>query len=58
MALTMTLKEDLARVPVAATPERRAETAAMLRFAGGLQDRKSTRLNSSHSGESRMPSSA
>ena len=24
----------------------------------GLQDRKSTRLNSSHSGESRMPSSA
>ena len=36
MALTMTLKEELARVPVAATPERRAETAAMLRFAGGL----------------------
>ena len=26
----------MARVPVAATPERRAETAAMLRFAGGL----------------------
>ena len=26
--------------------------------AAGLQDRKSTRLNSSHSGESRMPSSA
>ena len=26
--------------------------------AWGLQDRKSTRLNSSHSGESRMPSSA
>ena len=25
---------------------------------GGLLDRKSTRLNSSHSGESRMPSSA
>ena len=25
---------------------------------GGLVDRKSTRLNSSHSGESRMPSSA
>ena len=25
---------------------------------GGLTDRKSTRLNSSHSGESRMPSSA
>ena len=24
----------------------------------GIQDRKSTRLNSSHSGESRMPSSA
>ena len=27
-------------------------------FAGQLPDRKSTRLNSSHSGESRMPSSA
>ena len=26
--------------------------------AGGASDRKSTRLNSSHSGESRMPSSA
>ena len=25
---------------------------------GDLEDRKSTRLNSSHSGESRMPSSA
>ena len=31
-------------------------TAAMLTSSG--QDRKSTRLNSSHSGESRMPSSA
>ena len=29
-----------------------------LRFARGKLDRKSTRLNSSHSGESRMPSSA
>lgn len=36
MALTMTLKEELARVPVGSTSERRAETAAMLRFAGGL----------------------
>ena len=27
-------------------------------FGGGSEDRKSTRLNSSHSGESRMPSSA
>ena len=27
-------------------------------LGGALQDRKSTRLNSSHSGESRMPSSA
>ena len=27
-------------------------------FDGVLRDRKSTRLNSSHSGESRMPSSA
>ena len=30
----------------------------ILRFAFELADRKSTRLNSSHSGESRMPSSA
>ncbi|MDY6054462.1 DNA-binding protein WhiA [Micrococcus sp.] len=36
MALTMTLKEELARVPVSTLGERRAETAAMLRFAGGL----------------------
>ena len=36
MALTMTLKEELARVPAATTPERRAEAATMLRFAGGL----------------------
>ena len=27
-------------------------------YAGRIGDRKSTRLNSSHSGESRMPSSA
>ena len=39
-----------ARVPV---PER--ERAVV---AAGEEDRKSTRLNSSHSGESRMPSSA
>ena len=30
----------------------------LLAVADGMQDRKSTRLNSSHSGESRMPSSA
>ena len=29
MALTMTLKEELARVPVAATPERRAGGGAV-----------------------------
>ena len=28
------------------------------RGSGGVADRKSTRLNSSHSGQSRMPSSA
>ena len=32
--------------------------AALLRSGGCVGDRKSTRLNSSHSGESRMPSSA
>ena len=32
--------------------------AFLLREGGGVSDRKSTRLNSSHSGESRMPSSA
>ena len=31
---------------------------ADIRAQGGVSDRKSTRLNSSHSGESRMPSSA
>ena len=41
-----------------------AHRRAMLEFGGKeqttqeLRDRKSTRLNSSHSGESRMPSSA
>ena len=39
---------------VAVSPERDPEPGAVLR----LLDRKSTRLNSSHSGESRMPSSA
>ena len=29
-----------------------------IRFTGGLEDRKSTRLNSSHHTTSRMPSSA
>ena len=33
-------------------------SAALLEEEGCVQDRKSTRLNSSHSGESRMPSSA
>ena len=32
--------------------------AAKIRFIEKYLDRKSTRLNSSHSGESRMPSSA
>ena len=32
--------------------------AEILNFAGVIQDRKSTRLNSSHPPESRMPSSA
>ena len=33
-------------------------TSAYARIVTGKTDRKSTRLNSSHSGESRMPSSA
>ena len=36
MALTMTLKEELARVPVAATPERRAGAPGVLRVARGV----------------------
>ena len=36
MALTTDLKDELARVPVTTTSERRAEVAALLRFAGGL----------------------
>ena len=44
-------------------PDVRTDLGNALRFSGQLQqalaqDRKSTRLNSSHSGESRMPSSA
>ena len=38
-------------------PEPLAETVALVEAAGG-RDRKSTRLNSSHSDRSRMPSSA
>ena len=34
------------------------ESSAELAMLAGMVDRKSTRLNSSHSGESRMPSSA
>ena len=40
------------------TLEEEAVTSAYAKRMGGSQDRKSTRLNSSHSGESRMPSSA
>ena len=38
--------------------ERMPLSPAMLYLGGLSGDRKSTRLNSSHSGESRMPSSA
>ena len=34
------------------------ELTDLIRLESDLKDRKSTRLNSSHSGESRMPSSA
>ena len=51
--------ETVKIVPVALSQERGAE-APLVEFAAFEQDldRKSTRLNSSHSGESRMPSSA
>ena len=39
------------------TPSRKGGNKPFQRLIA-LQDRKSTRLNSSHSGESRMPSSA
>ena len=35
-----------------------AKHKKILKAAKGMQDRKSTRLNSSHESESRMPSSA
>ena len=50
-ALAVTTGARVFAVPPAAQP-------ATLRAADGGADRKSTRLNSSHSGESRMPSSA
>lgn len=37
MALTDAVKDELARVEVATTSERRAEVSALLRFGGGLQ---------------------
>ena len=52
--------DDIAGVQVfsglLAEAERRKQVTRLVR--GQLVDRKSTRLNSSHSGESRMPSSA
>ena len=63
-------REPPAGGPVLAPPETRAHVEALLpRLEGDLsvstlaelrvvQDRKSTRLNSSHSQQSRMPSSA
>lgn len=36
MALTESVKDELSRVPVSTTSERRAEVSAMLRFANGL----------------------
>ena len=47
MVLLLLLLSHFSRVRLCATPEMAAH-----------QDRKSTRLNSSHSGQSRMPSSA
>ncbi|EEH66762.1 hypothetical protein HMPREF0058_0382, partial [Actinomyces urogenitalis DSM 15434] len=36
MSLTVTVKDELARVVPGPMPQRRAEVASMLRFAGGL----------------------
>ena len=54
--LTFRPAESLKRVPSGVSIHRgdRGEVVALL----AVTDRKSTRLNSSHSGESRMPSSA
>ena len=50
--------EDDARFDLRKPTPDAVEVARQLAEFCGLQDRKSTRLNSSHSGESRMPSSA
>ena len=46
------------RVTSQCDPTAHAEVSAIRAAASKLGDRKSTRLNSSHSGQSRMPSSA
>ena len=46
------------RIEAAAGAAGRAPDGVHLVAVSKTQDRKSTRLNSSHSGESRMPSSA
>ena len=57
-----TLKDAFVTEPILVTWEpdhpTRVEVDASGYTTGGVIDRKSTRLNSSHSGESRMPSSA
>ena len=45
-------------VPVLMEEENEEKKYILIEKTGGSEDRKSTRLNSSHSGESRMPSSA
>ena len=61
----MTIGERIreARTAKGLTQEQLAEQVhvtkqAVYKYETGIVDRKSTRLNSSHSGESRMPSSA
>ena len=53
----MCVQED-ALDPTKVEPEKNKEVRKHIRVAEKKGDRKSTRLNSSHSGESRMPSSA
>ena len=52
----MSVSSQLARAETDGVSE--AETKQRLSSLPSISDRKSTRLNSSHSGQSRMPSSA
>ena len=54
----LTKEEIQAALEERHSPEKQKKLSEGRVTIAGLGDRKSTRLNSSHSGESRMPSSA